>query len=223
MFIHDDLTKRAVVESEKLEWVETRMKGVRRRMLERQGAEAGRATTVVDYDPESYFEPHVHSGGEEFIVLQGIFSDEHGDFGPGYYVRNPPGSKHKPFSKDGCRIFVKLWQMDEEVDTETVRIDTKNTEWLPGLVPGLSVMPLYQSAHENVALVKWDAGTVFTPHAHHGGEEIFVLEGTFQDEHGSYPAGTWLRSPHGSIHHPYSEEGCIIYVKTGHLPIPKQD
>jgi anti-sigma factor ChrR (cupin superfamily) len=70
-----------------------------------------------------------------------------------------------------------------------------------------------------VALVRWAPGTVFQPHGHPGGEEIFVLDGGFQDEQGSYPAGSWLRNPPGSAHRPWSEQGCTIWVKTGHLPV----
>ncbi|MEB3214064.1 MAG: cupin domain-containing protein, partial [Leptolyngbyaceae bacterium] len=55
------------------------------------------------------------------------------------------------------------------------------------------------------------------PHRHWGGEEIFVLDGVFEDEQGRYPKGTWLRNPPGSVHSPFSTEGCVIYVKTGHL------
>ena len=69
---------------------------------------------------------------------------------------------------------------------------------------------------------RWCAGRprpISTPHRHFGGEEIFVLEGVFADEFGEYPAGTWLRSPHMSMHKPFSREGCLIFVKTGHLPV----
>lgn len=50
-------------------------------------------------------------------------------------------------------------------------------------------------------------------------KEILVLSGVFEDEYGSYPAGTWLRSPHLSRHQPFSRSGCTIYVKTGHLMV----
>ncbi len=72
-------------------------------------------------------------------------------------------------------------------------------------------------ATENVALVKWEPGTVFQRHTHFGGEEIYVIEGVFEDEQGTYPQGTWIRNPHGSVYTPLSKEGCLIYVKTGHL------
>ena len=84
---------------------------------------------------------------------------------------------------------------------------------------GLEVMPLHEHIHEHTALVKWPKGEIFKPHSHFGGEEVFVVSGTFSDEHGQYPEGTWLRSPHLSKHHPYVEEETIIWVKTGHLPL----
>ena len=216
MKINTDLDQRAVVDSEQLDWVDSPLPGVQRRMLERDGAESGRASTIVRYAPDSYYHSHVHTGGEEYLVLDGVFSDEYGDFGPGMYVRNPVGSEHRPHSKDGTTIFVKLWQMDPD-DQEYVRMDTNKAKWLPGPAEGLSVMPLHERGPEHVALVKWAPGTEFTRHVHPGGEEIFVLDGVFEDEHGRYPKGTWIRNPAGSVHAPFSAQGCTIYVKTGHL------
>lgn len=216
MKINSDLSQRALVYTEEITWVDSPSPGVRRRMLERDGDEVARVTSIVRYIPGSYFTPHVHGGGEEFLVLNGVFSDEHGDYGSGSYVRNPVGSKHIPHSKAGCDIFVKLWQMDAD-DQDYVVINTNTAVWQPGLVQGLQVMPLHTYKTEQVALVKWEAGTRFNCHTHFGGEEIFVLEGVFEDEFGRYPKGTWLRNPPGSIHTPFSSKGCLIYVKVGHL------
>jgi anti-sigma factor ChrR (cupin superfamily) len=102
-------------------------------------------------------------------------------------------------------------------DQQRVVIDTRQSSWKPGLVDGLQVMPLHSYGTEQVALVKWAAGTQFPQHQHRGGEEIFVLEGVFEDEYGTYPQGTWIRNPVGSMHRPFSQAGCLIYVKTGHL------
>jgi anti-sigma factor ChrR (cupin superfamily) len=216
MKINADLNQRALVYSEEIPWVDSPFPGVQRRMLERDGDEVARATSIVRYAPNSYFSAHVHGGGEEFLVLAGVFSDEHGDYASGSYVRNPPGSAHTPYSKAGCTIFVKLWQMEPD-DQNYVAINTSRAVWQSGLVQGLQVMPLHTYGMEQIALVKWEPGTQFNHHDHPGGEEIFVLEGVFEDEFGSYPKGTWLRNPPGSVHTPFSREGCLIYVKVGHL------
>ncbi len=99
-----------------------------------------------------------------------------------------------------------------------MRIDTRSAQFFPGSAPGLSVRPLHDFRGENVALVRWEPGTVFPEHMHLSGEEILVLEGVFSDELGDYPANTWLRNPPASRHKPFSKEGCLIYVKVGHLP-----
>ena len=216
MKLHADLTQRAIAFSEDLPWLDSPMPGVQRRMLERDGEEVARATSLVRYAPGSAFSAHTHGGGEEFLVLEGVFSDEQGDYPAGTYIRNPVGSTHTPSSKEGCTILVKLWQMHPD-DQQRVAIDTRKTPWFPGLVDGLEVLPLHSFDTENVALVKWAPGTHFQAHQHWGGEEIFVLEGVFEDEFGSYPKGTWIRNPPGSVHKPFSREGCLIYVKTGHL------
>lgn len=214
--IRSDYSKRVVVRPGDEAFVASPLVGVERLMLDRVGGEVARATTIVRYAPGSHFSAHSHDGGEEFLVLEGTFSDEHGTYPAGTYVRNPPGSSHSPSSAEGCILFVKLKQFDPN-DRERRVIDTRKTAWLPGLVEGLSVMPLHQFETENVALVRWAPETTFKPHTHFGGEEVLVLEGTFEDEHGSYPAGTWLRSPSMSRHRPFTVEGCTILVKVGHL------
>lgn len=216
--INADFSQRVVIRPDQYQWVDSPMPGVERMMLDRIGDEVARATSIVRYRPFSEFSPHEHSGGEEFFVLEGVFSDEHQAYGKGSYVRNPIGTSHTPkIGEEGATIFVKLHQFDAE-DTRQTVIDTNTQPWLPGLVDGLQVMPLHDFRGEHVALVKWAPNTRFNPHQHWGGEEIFVLEGTFHDEHGSYPKGSWLRSPHLSQHTPFTkEDGALIYVKTGHL------
>lgn len=216
--INADFKQRVVIRPDDYHWVDSPMPGVERMMLDRIGDEVARATSIVRYAPNSEFSPHVHSGGEEFLVLDGVFADEHQEYGKGSYVRNPIGTSHTPRIGDaGATIFVKLHQFDQ-ADTEQKTIDTLNSAWHQGLVDGLKVMPLHEFASEHVALVKWEPNTQFKSHQHWGGEEILVLAGTFYDEHGSYPEGTWLRSPHMSKHTPFTkEDGALIYVKTGHL------
>jgi len=213
-----DFNQRVIINTQTLNWEPSPMAGVKRKKLERESAESGRATSVVRYAPNSKFSAHEHPAGEEIFVLEGVFSDEHSDYPAGTYFRNPPGTSHSPHSKEGCTLLVKLCQFDPR-DTKQFSINTNEAKWLPG-IGGLKVMPLHSFEHEHVALVKWPAGEVFQPHRHFGGEEIYVLSGEFKDEFGSYPAGTWMRSPHLSQHTPFVEEETVIWVKTGHLPLP---
>jgi len=218
MRFNADFKEKIVIRPSDYQWVASPSPGVERMMLDRIGKESGHATSLVRYAPDSVFPAHLHSGGEEILVFEGEFSDEHGDYPTGSYLRNPIGTRHAPkIGPQGATIFVKLHQFDRG-DIQQVNIDTHQQPWQPGLVTGLSVMSLHQYDVEHVALVKWDPFTKFQPHGHYGGEEIFVIAGTFHDEHGSYPAGSWLRSPHLSQHHPFTkDDGALIYVKTGHL------
>ena len=216
MQLNTDPTLRVVVPTHDTPWVDSPQVGVRRKLLARDGGEVARATSIVAYAPGAGFASHRHDLGEEILVLEGCLQDEHGTYGPGTYLKNPPGSNHAPRSDSGCLLFVKLRHL-APTDTERVVVNTRTAAWRPGLVDGLSVLPLSSHGTEQAALVKWAPGTQFTPHRHWGGEEILVLEGVFEDGHGTYPAGTWLRSPHLSEHRPFSTAGCTLFVKTGHL------
>jgi anti-sigma factor ChrR (cupin superfamily) len=217
MNLHGDWRQSVALQSAELPWVGSPLPGVERRLLERIGDEVARATSVVRYAPGSRFARHGHGGGEEILVLEGTFGDDQGLYPAGTYLRNPPGSAHAPFSDSGCTLLVKLQQMHPD-DQQRVVIDTHAAAWHPGLVSGLEVMPLHAFGSEQVALVRWAPGTHFQAHSHPSGEEIYVIDGVFQDEQGTYPAGSWMRNPPGSVHRPWSDAGCTIWVKTGHLP-----
>ncbi len=202
---------------EQHQWVASPMAGVSRMMLERSGAETARATSLVRYAPGAGYHPHQHGGGEEILVLSGIFSDEHGDYPAGTYLRNPPGSSHTPYSAQGCVLLVKLWQF-HATDQQQVVLASQQSDFVAGLVPGLTVLPLHQHDGVQTALVRWAPHTRFNRHLHVGGEEILVLQGLFCDEYGEYPALSWIRSPAYSQHQPYTKaEGALIYVKTGFI------
>ncbi|KUJ72772.1 cupin domain-containing protein [Thiomicrospira sp. WB1] len=210
-----DLTEKVVIETSTQKWEGSRAERVLRKPLEREYKESGRATSLVQFLPGASFPTHCHENGEEIYVLEGIFSDEEGDYPAGTYLRNPPGSRHAPFSKEGCTLFVKLEQFASN-DRSRVVINTNEAPWQPG-IGNLKVMSLHHFQTEHTALVWWPAGERFQPHQHWGGEEILVLDGAFIDEHGHYPKGTWLRSPHKSLHDPWVENETLIWVKTGHL------
>ncbi|MDN3681940.1 cupin domain-containing protein [Vibrio tapetis subsp. quintayensis] len=212
-----DFSQRLVIPTKSEPWQPSPANGVWRKPLEREAKESGHTTSIVKYEAGCAFSSHPHPFGEEIYVIEGVFSDEHGDYPAGTYLRNPPNSHHAPFSKQGCTIFVKLNQFSLG-DSKEVRINTLETSWRDG-IGGLKVMPLHSFDTEQVALVKWPKNETFQPHSHFGGEEILVLSGTFQDEHGSYPTSTWIRSPDNSVHHPFVTEETTILVKTGHLGV----
>ena len=214
--LNADFAARCVVDSGTLPWEASPSPLVHRQLLERLGGEVARATSIVRYEAGATFDSHRHELGEEILVLDGTLSDEYGHYGPGTYLKNPPGSSHAPFSEDGCTLFVKLRHLSPD-DSERVVVHTQQSSWFRGMVDGLTVMPLSEFGASHTAMVRWAPGTYFNPHRHYGGEEIYVLEGVFSDEHGRYTQGSWIRSPHLSQHKPFSVEGCLILVKTGHL------
>jgi hypothetical protein len=220
MELNADFTQRAVVHAAKLDWAPSPMKGVDRRMLDRIGGEVARATSIVRYAPESMFSSHVHTGGEEFYVLDGVFQDEHGDFPAGSYIRNPPESSHTPGSKPGCTIFVKLWQFDL-ADRKHVRIDTSKQPFVSSPdEPGVEVMPLYKDAREDVRMERWAPGAAISRKMP-GGCEVLVIDGGFTEGGEMFERQSWLRLPIGAtLHAVASVNGANVWVKQGHLTAP---
>ena len=217
MKVNADFSLRAAVHAAGLPWVPSPMAGVDRRMLDRIGDEVARATSIVRYAPGSRFSAHTHGGGEEFLVLEGVFQDEHGDFPAGCYIRNPPTSSHTPGSLPGCIIFVKLWQFDA-ADRTHVRIDTRKMPYLSDpRRAGVQVMPLFDDGHESVRLERWAPNAVVDLDAA-GGLELLVLEGGFSDGTESFEPLSWLRLPPGAKARASADaSGCRAWVKGGHL------
>ena len=214
--INADFSERVVINTRAQPWVSSPETGVERKPLDRIGGEQARATSLVRYAAGSSFSAHQHGGGEEFLVLEGTFSDEHGEYPAGTYVRNPPGSRHSPFSQEGCTLFVKLRQFAPD-DQKRIVIDTRASAWSEVSSSGLSRLSLHKHGNEKVELVRFAPNARVPSDPHPGGEEVLVLEGVLSDEAGHYSTGVWVRDPPGSSHAPFSELGCVIYVKEGHL------
>jgi anti-sigma factor ChrR (cupin superfamily) len=217
MEINADFSKRVVVHAARLGWIPSPMAGVERRMLDRIGDEVARATSIVRYAPHSHFSAHTHGGGEEFLVLEGVFQDEHGNFPAGSYIRNPPTSHHTPGSAPGCVLFVKLWQFDLE-DRTQIRLDTGAMAYTPAPGrPGVELMPLFADSREKVRLECWASGAAIVLDLP-GGAELLVLDGGFDDGGEHFDPQSWLRLPPGSVLQAKSgPQGCKVWVKTGHL------
>lgn len=217
MELNADFSERVAVHWDDGEWLASPMPGVSRHMLDRIGDEVARATTIVRYDPNSRFPAHVHGGGEEFIVLEGVFQDELGDYPAGYYVRNPPQSRHTPGSDSGCLLFVKLWQFDPE-DRAHIRIDSNRIGAVPAADrPFVAITPLYSNTHEDVRIERWQPGATVTVDTD-GGVELFVLEGGFEESGEMFERYSWLRLPDSApATAKAGAEGARIWIKSGHL------
>lgn len=217
--INGDLTARASADTSQMDWTPSPSRTVWRKRVHRVGPpEAGQVTSVVRYDAGASFPAHDHPGGEEILVLEGVFSDEHGDWPAGTYLLNPEGFRHAPFSRGGCLLFVKLRQFPGR-DREHVVLDTYGIEWQPTEAAGIDVKPLYRQADyaDEVRLERWRPGTSPGAVGYPGGVEIFVLRGDMADEAGLYGTGAWLRLPAGATHRPSTANGCTLYVKRGGL------
>ncbi|SEV87735.1 anti-ECFsigma factor, ChrR [Cognatiyoonia koreensis] len=215
MNLNADFSEIVLLHADDIPWRASPMPGVARRMLDRIGDEVARATTIVRYAPDSQFSAHTHSGGEEFIVLEGVFQDEHGDYPAGTYVRNPPTSSHTPGSAEGCVIFVKLWQFDPD-DRTQVRVDMHATP-TPDR-PGVGLLPLFKDAREEVRVETWASGADVAIDAPDGAE-FLVLEGDATCDAGQLRPLSWLRLPIRSrLRAKAGKSGARVWMKLGHLP-----
>ena len=214
--IHGDFSVPVVVPTEPMPWSASPSGTVWRKRLHLVGpAESGQVTSVVRYQEHSQFPPHDHPDGEEILVLAGVFSDEHGDWPAGSYLLNPEGFRHAPYSRHGCLLFVKLRQYPG-ADRSHVAVDTHTMSWEPSGVGRqrkiLYAQPGYQ---DSTRLEKWSANSPLGESVYPHGAELFVLDGSFEDEHGHYGPHTWMRLPMRFAHRPKTREGCELYVKEG--------
>lgn len=214
MKLHADLGLRAVVHAGTTAWTPSAQRGVERKMLERDGDEVARATSLVRFAAGSSYPSHRHDLGEEMLVLAGVISDRSGDFGTGTYLRNPPGSSHAPWSDEGCLLFVKLRQMDRS-ERERVAVDTRSLRWQHPQ-SGVSLLELHTDPRERVELLRLDTDASLEL-ADPLGEEVLLLDGGAQDDFGVYARHSWFRNPPGTTTTLSSRGGCVFYRKHGHL------
>jgi quercetin dioxygenase-like cupin family protein len=216
MRINDDLSKPAIVHAAKLDWVRSPSAGVDRRMLFRVGGEVARATSIVRYAPGSAFPRHTHRGGEEILVLEGIFQDEHGDYPAGVYFRNPPGTSHVPASKGGCTIFVRLWQFREGDQAQIVRQLGEGQK--ANLRPGARAATiLFDDGHETVRLENWAAREIVTVENQRG-LEFLVVSGDLMVGRETLGPQSWGRLPAGTnLNATVGTQDAQIWIKEGPL------
>ena len=217
--MNGDMSRRASAATAAMDWTASPSGTVFRKRVHLVGPpEAGQVTSIVRYTPNAAFPAHDHPDGEEILVLDGVFSDEHGDWPAGTYLLNPEGFRHTPFSTPGCTLFVKLRQF-AGADREHHVVQTRDLDWQATDAAGVTVKPLYRQAgyRDEMQLAHWEPGTRRGTCQYPGGVEIFVIDGSFADDDGRYEQGAWLRLPIGGSHAPGTTEGCTLYVKTGGL------
>lgn len=203
-----------IVHADELPWVQSLTASVWRKRFEHSGpSEAGQVTSLVRYDEGSVFPLHPHPDGEQILVLEGVFSDEHGDYPAGTFLLHPEGFSHAPFSRKGCLLFVKLRQAPGR--REPVRVATQNGGFRVSGAQGVERLELYSDAAfpERMHLTRVAPGVKVGPIFFPEGEEILVLEGEFSDEYASYRRHSWLRFPPGGAHTFSTERGCTLYVQ----------
>ena len=209
-----NFSRRVLLQTDQEPWQPSPSAGVERRMLDRIGGEVARATSIVRFQPGHSFALHTHGGGEEFIVLDGVFQYEKGDYPAGTYVRNPPTTRHTPGSEQGCTIFVKLWQFDPDDRTQ---FSKSMGEGLVDQGGGVRWAELHRDPREVVRCVEVDADAALSI-ADVGGIEVLVLGGSMNDGIDLLRQGTWLRLPDGqALAARAGNDGAKVWVKTGHL------
>lgn len=217
--INGDLSARAVVNTDAMDWAPSPSGTVWRKRMHLVGApESGQVTSIVRYEPNASFPAHDHPDGEEILVLEGVFSDEHGDWPAGTYLLNPEGFRHAPFSRPGCVLFVKLRQFPG-TDREHHVIDTNALSWQPTRIDGIDRKPLYSQAGftDTSCLERWSEGAGPGLVTHEQGAEWLILTGEIEDDEGVYGPGSWLRFPVGATHRPRAMSNCRLYAKRGGL------
>lgn len=217
MQLRADFTVAETVDLADVAWIASPMPGVERKMLDRIGGEVARATSVVRYAPRSRFSAHTHDGGEEFLVLDGTFGDEHGRYPRLTYVRNPPGTSHSPIVEEGCVILVKLRQFATD-DLTPVCLDTTPPDAWRATAPGLQIFPLHSHQNEVVRLERLAAGTLIDREVGPGGMEAFLVDGSVEWAGRPHRAWTWFREPAGSRLSLRALDASLLYIKEGHLP-----
>ncbi|GAA5219292.1 cupin domain-containing protein [Corallincola platygyrae] len=216
MQINANFDETVIINAEQMQWQKSPSPGVHRVMLDRIGEEKARATSLVRYAPGSHFDSHQHPAGEEILVLEGDFNDEHGSYPAGTYLRNPDGTSHSPFSNNGCVLWVKLRQFQAD-DQVQARLDTLSTVW-SSLAENIVRLPLHRHNEEKVQLLELQAGSKLPICPEKGGHELVVLGGALEHKQTKLLPYSWLRFASHAHDELTALELTKLYWKSGHLP-----
>uniref|UniRef100_A0A7S4JRH3 ChrR-like cupin domain-containing protein n=1 Tax=Odontella aurita TaxID=265563 RepID=A0A7S4JRH3_9STRA len=232
--LRSDKTRAELVRTGEIDWIATSQAGgVSRKMIERLGTEkVARATTIVRFAPNQSFPRHSHDGGEEFLVLDGVWRDDYGSFGKYSYIRNYIGSGHTPtIGEEGCVILVKLRQM-----SHLSKGEPEHRNWV-GLTPDrvcdegrtmdeegvVKKLSLFSSPLESTSVQVWPKESSLVIKVPKHGAELFVVDGSFTSQLlGDHDERSWCRIPNDGeevrdFHVRTLGEDVYVWVKEGHL------
>ena len=204
--INADLSVPVIVRSAAMDWTPSPSPHVlRKRFFLRGPAEAGQVTSLVKYLPGAEFPSHGHPDGEEILVLDGVFSDQTGDWPAGSWLLNPEGFAHGPWSAEGCLLFVRLRQYPGRCQ-QTVTFGEPEWQRLTD-----RVLLASEQTMKRICVLAPDqslqlAGT--------GGVEGFVLDGHLKLDVAPLEAFDWFRVPAGE-RITLESEGCALYLDEG--------
>ncbi len=216
--INADCTNLVIVRPDEMVWENTGAEGVSKVVLERLNhTEFGRETVLLRLAPGTHLSPEVLKERIEIFVVEGTFSDGHGEYGPQTFVMNPPGTNYRAASASGCVLYVKHLRGFSD-GAERIVTNLETAPWTPFGDRVAEVVHFYKEPDRDVTA---RVGRVYPQaqimeHDHPGGEEVLILDGVFSDQFGDGKPGTWLRYPIGLAHAPYSgPEGALIYIRDG--------
>ncbi|MGR0280408.1 cupin domain-containing protein [Marinomonas dokdonensis] len=211
--INMDFSKFVLIHTSQQDWQLSPMAGVSRKPLARAEAERGHATSLVQYEAGSLFRPHPHPLGEEILVLDGIFSDENGDYPAGSYFRNPPGSSHAPYSEEGCLLFVKLHQFQE---TDLNSCLNPPVHFWHG--EDVASALLYRFGQESVWLARMSPEVNLLLSLDLSANiEVFVISGEAVYGNFELQAGSWMREPNFHSDEWQVKSSTLLWIKSGHF------
>lgn len=112
-------------------------------------------------------------------------------------------------------------ELNADLDARVI-VRSSELEWVASPAGGVERKRFHRfgppESGQVTSLVRYLPGARFPTHPHPEGEEIYVIEGTFSDARGDWRAGSWLANPEGFEHAPWSDEGCLIFVKLRQYP-----
>ncbi len=191
----------------------------------------GYRVAILMYAEGAIESERILSIDEHQFILAGSLYDASGVYGPGSYILNPTGMRSKFWTPSGCLSIIhrlppnedalpidinRSWTAATEIMQEA---KDKNLAFQVGvgwgeLRPGVFILPLFEGPPANFksALLRYFPGSSIPEHIHTGDEHIYILEGSQEDETGSYSEGSYVFNPAGTMHRVWSDEGCLALI-----------